>query len=468
MVHSITSSILNSFPYLSADVIQPRQLDHPQIFYSHFNKIDYKISAEFSRKLEEIACHWALLIDTNINDNFMRAICGLRQVIQSVSATSLMVIHCGELLVERPNLEMQGNSEQRRHEITKLIENTLKNWTSLSFDRRFSFSCLALLGITPLQIELVNYLDTVKVPLVLGNMLSRLTQINGSQDLEKIDVIIALQNFFELEQKILYEANLARISIPVITRPRIYVPQEAVSADFDAYYTGRESLKRANNRVDSILQFLSLLWKEFTDEALIILHEDDEINAYALVGGCCYHFHATVSNEEKTKVKGENKPQFIGTAGEYYSQDWRRSISRLSFEGFYGKKILDFRKNIIDREILPVDQREQEGRNGFISEAAIRLLNRQVNYNISHVLSQQMERISVDEWSPNMCRDQYGQIYNVPHAFGGVGEMFRGLLQYGGGSSQFRTWREMDGTHGFADMRRFIGYKTALDQFLLE
>jgi hypothetical protein len=343
----------------------------------------------------------------------------------------------------------------------------LVDWSSFSPNERLSFSRIALLGIAPLQMELVNYLETTRIPEVIGRMLSRLDQISGDKRCENMGAIPALKNFFDIERQTLEDAKLARIAIPVGTRPRIYVPPEAVTMDVNIHLAATEVLQSGNNRTDSIVKFLSMVWKDFADEGFMVLHEGDEVNAFALVGGCCYHYHADIDMAgTPPTVKGEGKPQFIDTAGDYHPTVWRRKFESLCFDNATDG-LTDFRKNVITLEALPVAERAVEGRSGYLATAAQKLLNRQINYNISHVLRGQMERISTEEWSPNMCRDQYGQIYNPPHALGGVGEMFRGLLQYGGRSSQFRTWREIDGTHGFADMPRFLGYKIALDQFLL-
>jgi hypothetical protein len=188
--------------------------------------------------------------------------------------------------------------------------------------------------------------------------------------------------------------------------------------------------------VDSIVRFLSKVWKDFADESFMVLHEGNEVNAYALVGGCCYHYHANIDKDAAPPaVKGESNAKFIATAGEYVPTEWRRKFESLCFENATDG-LTDFRKNIITLEALPEAERKIEGHSGYLATAAQKLLNRQINYNISHVLRGQMERISSDEWSPNMCRDQHGQIYNPPHALGGVGEMFRGLLQYGARSQQ--------------------------------
>ncbi len=109
--------------------------------------------------------------------------------------------------------------------------------------------------------------------------------------------------------------------------------------------------------------------------------------------------------------------------------------------------------------------RRVAGTSGTIAKAAAKLFTRQINYNMSSVQWPD-ERSPADEWAPFMCRDQNGVVYNPGHALAGVGEMFRTLLNHGGRLSQFRSWREVDGTHGFGDMRKFLGYRAACVDFL--
>jgi len=275
-----------------------------------------------------------------------------------------------------------------------------------------------------------------------------------------------LANFYDLEKWILAETALVRTTIPGGTRPRIYVPREALAIQEQARLAAAEVLQRGVDRTDALASFLGLLWKEFADEAFVVLHDGKEVTAYSLVGGCIYTYRAAVDETgDEPVLKNEGLPVFIRTAGPFEPQPWRRSMDRLGFER--GTPALkEFRREVIEGEQLPQQQREAEGRTGILAKAAQKLMARQINYNMSSVLNGRMERISADEWAPFMCRDQHGAIYNPGHALAGVGEMFRTLLPYGGRFSQFRSWREVDGTHGFNDIQRFLGYRAALDQYL--
>ena len=463
MQNSVITSIFRRFAYLSADVHAPSAKDHPQLVYQDFNHFDPVDAEIFSSELNAQAQSWADVEHPLVDPEFRKAIDGLKSMLDAISATSFMMIHCNELFIERPGMEV----EKRRKEITDLCENLIENWKTSALEEKQSFARLALLGIAPLQLELVNYLDTAQVPNVLGRMLSRIDQIGKNRICSEKGAIASLKEFFDLENAALDTADLVRIGMPMGTRPRVYVPKEVLSIDPEVYQQASNALRGGINFEDSIVNLFKLVWRDFADEGFMVLHNNNNVDAYALIGGCCYHYGAVIDQDSMPKTVTQAEAlRFIATAGEYTSRPWRRKISDLCFENAT-EALIDFRRGVIEHEALPPTERASAGESGYLKKAAGRLLNRQVNYNVSHVLNGRMERISSVEWSPNMCRDQFGAIYNPPHALGGVGEMFRTLIDYGGKSSQFRTWREMDGTHNIADVQKFLGYSKALDNFLI-
>jgi hypothetical protein len=464
MRSAILSSMVERFPYSSTDVAEPQSGDHPQVKYADYNKIDPHQVEKFSSELERLAHQWASSSTVDPCSEFAQAVYNLRSMLNATSATIMVVQHLDGLLVERPGMSDEKDLfSNRRKEISALTESILGCWSKTSAEERLSFSRLALLGLAPLQAEIINYSDTADAPRILGRMLSRLDQLSRNNKCENLGAVESLRSFHSIEQEILVAAGLTRICIPVGTRPRIYLPIDAVAPDEHIALAASEMLNKGGDKADVMVRFLSMVWKEFSDEGFVALHEGNEVNAYAIVGGCCYYYHADICyTGGQPSVKSDHKPYFLATAGEFTPTNWRRNFDKLPFENAT-EGLREFRRDIISLECLSEEERRQHGSTGRIMLAAQKLLNRQINYNISHVLRGQMERMSSDEWSPNMCRDKHGRIYNPPHALGGVGEMFRGLLQYGGRSSQFRTWREADGTHGFEDMRRFLGYKKSLD-----
>jgi hypothetical protein len=465
--NDVIESIMHRFPYLNVDVsslgvdasssVSP---NHPQLIFESCNRIDDTRAREYSCELDGVAHQWADQPTPADNAQFMRAYENLLAMLEAVSASSILLLHENRLLSERPGTEVDN---KRRGEISAWCKSVIENWVQSDASERVSLCRLALVGICPLHVEVVNYLSTAQVPVVLGRMLSRLDCLSGKSVCAKTGAQMALMKFNEIEAQVLNASQSERTSIPVGTWPRIYAPREALARDQAVYDATLEAMESAESRQAALVRFLSLVWLEFADEAFLTVHEGDTIiHAYALVGGCCLYYRGDLDTSTgKPAIRSKGKPVYLDTAGSCCPTPWRRQFERLCFDG--GDDGLEnFRRDLIAIEAQPIEQRAESARAGFILRAAQRLLNRQINYNISSVLNKQMHRLSVDEWAPNMCRDRNGRIYNIPHAYGGVGDMFRGLLDHG----QFRCWREVDGSYDVTDMRQFRGYKHALDHFL--
>ncbi len=451
--------------------------------FANYNGVDEGAAVDYAAQLGERARQWSTGMGPTLDDGLALAIRGVLTMVKSVSATSLILRDGESLLVERPGLEID---KKRRGEIGALLERAELDWSGLSERERSAVGRLALLGIAPLQLELVNYLDVGMVPTVIGRMLSRLEGVieraplallptilrpraiaGGERGIGAgLDVFEALADFYGIEQRALAATGLVRTTIPGGTRPRIYVPQSAMSIDESARLAAKEVLDRHDRVGDGLTSFLGHVWREFADEAFVVLHRGGEVAAYGLIGGCIFAYRAHVdATGDEVRLRNEGVAEFLGTAGPFVKQSWRRAHDKLCYEG--GTPALEgFRRAVMEAERLPEAERAEAGRSGVIANAAGKLFNRQINYNMTSVLNGRMERISADEWAPFMCRDQHGRIYNPGHALAGVGEMFRTLLHHGGRFSQFRSWREVDGTHGFADMGKFLGYRTALVEFL--
>jgi hypothetical protein len=458
----VIRNICDRFPYLSVDISSPARSDHPQVLYRDENHFDLLRAEQRAMELNAIALQWSLASSIDVAAEFGQGLDGLRGVIRATSATSLILRKGTELLVERPGMEVD---KSRRGEVADFVETTCATWVEAAADQRLALARLCLLGIGPHQLELVNYLDVSQIPNVLGRMIARLDWMSPNIP-KDLDALEWLQRFYEIEQRSLSEAGLGRITIPGGTRPRIYVPKSAISPDGSTFTSAKCALDANGSLLERLSRFLELIWSEFSDEGFLVLHEEERIHALALIGGCIYSYLGVqLEANGKVEVKNVGVPQFRGTAGTFQPRPWRRQIERLCFDG--GTPALkEFRSEVISAEKLAPMARVDAGKGGIVAKAAQKLLTRQINYNMSHVLNGQMERISADEWAPYMCRDQFGRVYNPAHALAGVGEMFRSLLTYGGRFSQFRCWREIDGTHGFSDMTKYLGYKSALDEFL--
>jgi hypothetical protein len=462
--NDVLDSIMRRFPYLSADVSGSVAPNHPQLIFESCNRIDDTRAREYTCELDGVAHQWADQPTPAENAEFRRAYENLLAMLEAVSASSLLLLHGDRLLSERPGVEVDN---KRKGEISAWCKSVVENWVQSDASERVSLCRLALVGICPLHVEVVNYLSTAQVPVVLGRMLSRLDCLSGKSVCAETGAQMALMKFIEIEAQALSASRSERTSMPVGTWPRIYAPCEALARDQAVYDATLEAMGSAESRQAALVRFLSLVWREFADEAFLTLHEGDTIHAYALVGGCCLYYRGDLDTSiGRPAIRSKGKPVYLDTAGSCCPTAWRRQFERLCFDG--GDDGLEnFRRNLIAIETQPIEQRAESARGGFILRAAQRLLNRQINYNISSVLNNQMHRLTIDEWAPNMCRDRNGRIYNIPHAYGGVGDMFRGLLEYGGRSTQFRCWREVDGSYDVTDMRQFRGFKHALDHFLL-
>jgi hypothetical protein len=480
---STISRIFDRFPYLSADVTAPTRADHPQVVYAAFNTVDDGVASDYAQHLQQRARHWSDGGGPATDTDFAASIRGVKRMVQAVSATSLILQDGDALLVERPGYEIE---KKRRGEIGMLLDRAEVEWDRLSQRERNAVANLALLGIAPLQLELVNYLDVAAVPRVIGRMLSRLEGVIARAPVDQlpailgiptspgsaraigdaISVLVVLADFYGIEHRALAAADLVRTTIPGGTRPRIYVPPSAMAVDEAARLAAKQVFDRHDNVAEGLSSFLGMIWREFADEAFVVLHRGGEVSAYGLIGGCIYAYRALVDESgAEPRLRNEGVATFLGTAGPFVDHPWRRAPNKLRYDG--GTPALEsFRRSVMEGERLPEVAREREGTDGIIANAAGKLFNRQINYNMSSVLNGRMERISADEWAPFMCRDQHGAVYNPGHALAGVGEMFRTLLHHGGRFSQFRSWREVDGTHGFDDMRQFLGYRAALVDFL--
>jgi hypothetical protein len=463
MSRDVIESIKRRFPYLSADVSEPRGPTHPQREFELYNRADPTLSAQYAQELDGVARHWARQVAVGEDPEFTRVYDNLLAMLEAVSATSVLLLHGDRLLAERPGVEVDN---RRRGEVTAWCRELVEHWSQRDEHERLSMCRLCLMGVSPLHVEVVNYLATEQVPEVLGRMLARLDGLSGKGLYTKGGGYASLCDFHELEQQVLRASNTERTSMPVGTWPRIYVPSEALARDECLYDETLEALNECSDRQEAMVSFLRRIWRDFADEAFFAIHEGDSVTAYALVGGCCFFYRGDLDTTKgKPAIRSTTKPAYLDTAGDYRPLPWRRQSRQLCFEG--GDPVLaEFRTNLIRLEAEPTEVRAEAARSGFILRAAERLLSRQINYNISSVLNKRMHRLTIDEWSPNMCRDGNGRIYNIPHAYGGVGDMFRGLLDFGGRSSQFRCWREVDGSYTLADMRPFRAYKHALDSHL--
>lgn len=463
MQNDIIESITSRFPYLSVDVSSRAAPDHPQLIFESYNRVDEARVRQYSSELDGVAHQWAVQGTPAESAEFTRAFHNLLAMLEAVSATSLLLLHGDRLLSERPGVEVDN---RRKGEVSAWCKGVVENWGQVDGSERISVCRLALMGICPLHVEAVNYLSTAQVPVVLGRMLSRLDGLSRRAVCAEVGAYRALLAFHEVETRALSDSQSERVSIPVGTWPRIYVPCEAIVRDQALCDAVLEVMRSAESRQAALVRFLSLVWREFADEAFLTLHEGDTVHAYALVGGCCFYYRGDLDTSRgKPAIRSKGKPVYLDSAGVYCRTPWRRQVERLGFEGGDGG-LENFRRNLIALEAHSSEQRAQSARGGFILRAAERLLTRQINYNMSSVLNNRMHRLTIDEWAPNMCRDRNGRVYNIPHAYGGVGDMFRGLLDYGGGATQFRCWREVDGTYDLTDMRQFRGYKHALDRFL--
>ena len=482
-MNDVIRKIIDRFPYLSADVVAPASPDHPQLLYASFNAVDEQAASDYAEQIRKRVELWTAGDGPEVDSGLATAVRGVRTMVEAVSATSLILQDGDALLVERPGFEVD---KKRRGEIGELLDRAVTNWPQMSEREKIAVSNLALLGLTPLQLELVNYLDVTAVPRVIGRMLSRLEGVIARAPLEQLPVILgpltqtggeggicaglnvfeAIADFYGIEQRALAATGLIRTTIPGGTRPRVYVPQSAMSIDETARLAAKEILDRHDLVEGGLTSFLGLIWREFSDEAFVVLHRGGEVNAYGLIGGCIYSYRALVEEGGiEPRLRNEGIATFLSTSGPFVDHPWRRAPEKLRYEG--GSPALEkFRRSVMEGERLPEPLRETEGREGTIANAAGKLFNRQVNYNMTSVLNGRMERISADEWAPFMCRDQHGRVYNPGHALAGVGEMFRTPLHHGGRFSQFRSWREIDGTHGFNDMRKFLGYRAALVDFI--
>ncbi len=260
-MNSTLEGIFDRFPYLSADVIDPVAADHPQVVYAEFNAVDDNAAARYTEQLQEQARQWLGGGGPAVDAQFAAAIRGLRVMVQAVSATSLIMQDGNALLVERPGYEID---KKRRGEIGDLLDRANADWCQLPEGEKASVANLALLGIAPLQLELVNYLDVSSVPKVIGRMLSRLECVIKRAPLEQLPIILgprvsasseyadgnglhvidALADFYGIEQRALAATGLIRTTIPGGTRPRIYVPQSAMSIHEAAQLAAKEVLDR--------------------------------------------------------------------------------------------------------------------------------------------------------------------------------------------------------------------------------
>ena len=456
----IIQGVRQRFPYLSVDVSDFIAPDHPSKKFSDENYFNPEEADLFAVSLEREATQWADFIaaqNPEEDADLKIAIEGIIKSLRAITATSVMVSNMGSILVERPGIEMPGRSK----EITKFIQDVLSDPRSASFADRLAVAKLCLLGLGKIPFETINYADVNDISLILGKMMSRLSQKKNMGD----SPINFLKNFSAYENKILNEHRLSRVGLPVGTRPRIYVPESFLSVDVRTYESSKSELSAGDTPEKAIVNLLSLMWRDFCDEAFIALHKGSVIKAFALVAGCCYSYEGKVKEKDgKIEVVNENLPSLISSAGVLTPMYWRRAPNSVSYAGGT-KNLQDFREKIMTLEQVSEQEREESGGQGFFLKAAKQLLARQINYNMTRVFNERMGRIAIPEWSPNMSRDSNDVIYNPAHAMGGIGDMFRGPLFYGDALSQIRSWRERDGTHKFDDVRKFIAYSHAVDEY---
>jgi hypothetical protein len=456
----IIQGLKKRFSYLSVDVSEFIASDHPSKQFSDENYFSPEEANLFTESLEKQATQWADSIATQNPEedvDLKIAIDGLMKSLRAITATSVMVSYMGRVLVERPGIEMPGRSK----EITKFIQDVLSNPRSASFADRLALAKLCLLGLGKMPFETINYANVNDISIILGKMVSRLSQKKNMGD----NPINFLKSFSVYESEILNEHRLSRVGLPVGTRPRIYVPESFISLDVQTYESSRIELSAGDTPEKAMVNLLSLMWRDFCDEAFIALHKGSAIKAFALVAGCCYSYEGKVVEKDgKIEVVNENLPSLISSAGVFIPMPWRRAPNSVSYEGGT-KNLQDFREKIMTLEQVSEQEREESGGQGFFLKAAKQLLARQINYNMTRVFNERMGRIAIPEWSPNMSRDSNDVIYNPAHAMGGVGDMFRGPLFYGDALSQVRSWRERDGTHKFDDVRKFIAYSHAVDEY---
>ncbi len=166
---AIIQDIFARFPYLSGDVLGSVRADHPQAVFADFNRVDEAVAQRYARELQGRADAWAATSEPT--SELTAALGGLRQMVKAVSATSLMLRDGNALIVERPGYEID---KKRRGEISELLNRADAGWSTLAPSERRVLAQLALLGLAPLQLELVNYLDVAAVPNVMARMVSRL------------------------------------------------------------------------------------------------------------------------------------------------------------------------------------------------------------------------------------------------------------------------------------------------------
>lgn len=460
--NSTIKSILERFPYLNIDVSSHVAKTHPQLIFERENAtIDSTVSL-YSERIKDLTASWASLKAPNDDERFAIAISGLEEVINRISATIVAIEHCGRPLVERP-----GNAfdKHRKDEIRGLYDYVTGNWPDAPLDERISFSNISLLGLPPLPFETINYSNTIGIPTILARMMSRIEFVSGKREFD-FHIYDAITRFPEIEKKVLEAKKLESVIVAGGTLSRVYVPSTEIRADASLSAIARAAMYRGRGRVSSIVNLLRLIWNQFGDEALIILHTGNVIESYALVGGCCYYYKAQIDqNDGMFGILAPSKPVFLSPAGEYKKKEWRRTIDKLSFEGAKDKVRL-FRSAVISLESQKEDLRAEGAQRGAVAKAADNTLRRQVIYNLMSVLNGRMVRVAFDVWAPHMSRDRHGRIYNIAHALGGAGSAFIGPLKFGGALSQMRIWREIDGSYEFEEIRKYRAYRQALEAYL--
>jgi hypothetical protein len=429
-----------------------------------------------------------------------------KNAISATSATDLILGwgEDGNELVQRPG--RRANS--RRQEIEKLSQkiefnsDLTLNWKETSYLDRIQVSGLMLLASMGLPLEAINRISSViRTPFAIARILSVVEKNYGSIVFtgESKTLLEQLISFGQIEEKMLLERGLTKLTLVEGKRKAIYVPQdwalpsqdvfsrihklaEITHIDTDLTMLAQKLTAKYKDPNQAIAAVLLDCWQSLSDESIIITRKNngpakpgDEIASWSVISGRVFKYEAKiVQTEDGLKVEGiENSLVRIESNATMLPTSWRRQLSTLnSYPDSTQHSIKNIRQRLI--EIENIDQTLEHLHptlNSDLRHAAKYLFKRQIDYNLTQVLTGWQQGTSGIQpgwhlaWDISPTKVGYGPLNNPGHAQGGVQTMIR-MPILGTKLSNFRIWRETgdeDKQYKLRDIPASVAYRNILE-----